>query len=322
MRPRWVQAAAAALALFVALVAAPPRAWAHDFLPGVLSLVERDPGSFDVRWTAPVDASGAPGEVRVVYPPGCEEQGAVLSCAGALSGPIAFEGLASSRVKVVVAVRWRDGHATDGIATGASPAFVVERGAPTSALAWVQTGAEHVLLGLDHVAFVVGLFVLVGRRPRTLVATITSFTVAHSVTLALASLRLVELPSAPVEATIAASVLLVAKEGTSAEPTLARTRPWLVAFLFGLVHGLGFADALEGLPLAAGSFAVALLSFNAGVELAQLAIVAALVLAGVTARRAGLSAAWRAGATRATCYALGALGAFWLFDRAYLVLNR
>ena len=125
------------------------------------------------------------------------------------------------------------------------------------------------------------------------------------------------------EATIAASVLLVAREAvSSSEPTLARTRPWLVAFLFGLVHGLGFAGALGELPLPQASFGVALVSFNVGVEIAQCVIVAALVLASILATRASVPAERRAQATRATSYVIGALGAWWLFDRAYLVLNR
>lgn len=321
-RSPWSLCLAVVVALLAALVLGERSASAHDYQPGVLSLVERAPGAFDVRWSEPVDASGVPGDVRVVYPPSCEARGAVLSCAGALHGDIAFEGVASARVKIVVAVRWRDGRTFEALATGASPRVTIEPGAPASALAWLGLGAEHVFTGPDHVAFVVGLFLIVGARWRLLFATITSFTVAHSVTLTLAALRVVELPSAPVEATIAASVLLVAKEGTSTEPTLARTRPWLVAFLFGLVHGLGFAGALGELPLADSSLGVALASFNGGVEIAQLGIVGALVLVSIVARRRGLAAERRAQATRATCYVLGALGAWWLFDRTYFVFNR
>ena len=298
-------------------------AWAHDFRPGVLSLDEAEPGRFDVAWTEPVDAVGEPGQVHIVYPPGCSpEAERTLSCKETLEGEIAFEGVASSRTKIVVTVRWRDGRTVDGVATGASPRVAIGPGAPTSLLQWIRLGAEHVFTGLDHVAFVVGLFLVVGARRRLLFTTITSFTIAHSLTLALAALHVVDLPRAPVEATIAASVLLVAKEATSSEPTLARTRPWLVAFLFGLVHGLGFAGALGELSLPTKSFGIALVSFNVGVEIAQCVIVAALVVASLLATRANVPAERRAQAARASCYVIGALGAFWLIDRAYLVLNR
>jgi hydrogenase/urease accessory protein HupE len=183
----------------------------------------------------------------------------------------------------------------------------------------MKLGTEHVFTGLDHVAFVVGLFLVVGPR-RRLLATITAFTIAHSLTLALAALHVVDLPRAPVEATIAASVLLVAREALASEPTLTRTKPWLVAFLFGLVHGLGFAGALGELPLPRASFGVALLAFNVGVEIAQLLIVAALVAVARLSTR--IPPEQRARGTRATCYVIGALGAWWFFDRAYFVLKR
>jgi hypothetical protein len=201
-------------------------------------------------------------------------------------------------------------------------------------------GTEHVFTGLDHVAFVVGLFLVVqtGRRSRSgtddappwrrLVSTITAFTLAHSLTLGLAAAHVVDLPRAPVEATIAASVLLVGREALGSEETLTRTRPWLVAFLFGLVHGLGFAGAIGELPLARASFGVALLSFNVGIEIAQLLIVGALLLAvHVASRKAATKGdakrrdRQRALAMRAACYAIGTLGAFWFFDRAYFVLR-
>ncbi len=320
--PRALGLLAFVLGLLVLLLIGERDALAHDLRPGVLALVEAEPGRFDVTWAEPVDTAGIPGSVHVLYPRGCAERDAVLSCKGPLEGAIEFDGIESARTKIVVTVRWKDGRTIDGVATAASPRVEVGRGAPGSVLQWIRLGTEHVFTGLDHVAFVLGLFLLVGARRRTLFTTITAFTIAHSLTLALAALRLVELPPAPVEATIAASVLLVAKEASSAEPTLARTRPWLVAFLFGLVHGLGFAGALGELPLPKSSFGVALVSFNVGVEIAQLVIVGALVLASTLATRAKVPEPQRAQATRATCYAIGALGAWWFFDRAYLVLNR
>jgi hypothetical protein len=306
----------------LALVALGGTALAHDFRPGVLSLIETSEGHFDVAWTEPVDAAGVAGGVHVVYPPGCAQHERTVTCKDTLTGEIAFEGISSARTKVVVTVRWKDGSTVDGVATGAAPRVSVRRAAPTSVVQWVRLGTEHVFTGLDHVAFVVGLFLVVGARGRRLFATVTAFTIAHSSTLALAALHVVELPRAPVEAAIALSVLLVAKEATSSEPTLARTQPWLVAFLFGLVHGLGFAGALGELPLPKGAFGVALVSFNVGVEIAQCVIVAALVLASILAARASVPVERRVQATRASSYLIGALGAWWLFDRAFVMFLR
>jgi len=313
-------------ALLVIALARPARA--HDFTPGVLALVEiaAEPGSFEVAWTEPVDSSGLTDRVHVYYPEHCTLEERVLRCGAAgLSGAIRFEGIPSVRTKVVVTVAWSDGRRLEAVATESSPAVDLGR-SPSTAWQWIGLGAEHVFTGLDHVAFVIGLFLVVGvrRGTRRLVGTVTAFTVAHSVTLALAARRVIELPREPVEAMIAASIVLVAREALSerdlgADETLTRSRPWLVAFLFGLVHGLGFAGALGELPLAPKTFGVALLSFNVGIELAQLAVLGALLALRRLGPRSGGSASK---ARTATCYALGAVGAFWFVGRTYLVLKR
>lgn len=288
---------------------------AHDLQPGVLSLAETERGRFDVVWSEPIDASGASDGIRIVYPPGCTQHDKRLTCEGELAGAIGFEGLRSSRTKIMVTVKRRDGRTEDGIATSNAPRVELGRG-ESGFTRWAQLGMEHVFTGFDHVAFVVGLFLVVGARRRLLLATVTAFTIAHSSTLALASLHVVSLPRAPVEATIAASVLLVAREALRDRETLTRTRPWLVAFVFGLVHGLGFAGALGELPLPKTSFVLALVSFNVGVELAQLVILGLLVLAAFVLQKR------QAVATRVAAYAIGILGAWWFIDRAYLVLKR
>jgi hypothetical protein len=151
-----------------------------------------------------------------------------------------------------------------------------------------------------------------------MIATVTAFTIAHSITLALAATHVLELASAPVEATIAASVVLVAVEATHRRPTLTRSYPWAVAGLFGLVHGLGFASALSEIGLPRGSSAVALVSFNVGVELAQLAIVGAFLLA---ARFVRLSPRREELTKTAACYALGAVGSYWLISRTAAIFS-
>lgn len=295
----------------VILLFAPP-ASAHGFNHGVLALHERPDGAFDVAWTPPVDTQQGDAPVEVLYPAGCTLAQQVLSCASGLDGEISFPGLAASRAQVIVMVQRRSGVRTELVATPARPTVRVDGGDATWTR-WVRTGFEHVLTGLDHVAFVVGLFLVVGAR-RRLIATVTAFTVAHSVTLALGATRLLELPRAPVEATIAASVLLVSSEALHDRPTITRTRPSVVAFLFGLVHGLGFAGALSETGLPRGALGLALVSFNVGVELAQLVIVAALLLLSrlpLPAERA----------RRVACYVLGSAGAYWFFDRTLALLT-
>jgi hydrogenase/urease accessory protein HupE len=185
-----------------------------------------------------------------------------------------------------------------------------QRGMGEIAWAYAALGVEHILSGVDHLLFVISLLFLVGFR-RQLVWTITAFTVAHSLTLGLAALGWLVLRSPPVEATIALSIVLVAGEALHREPTLSRRWPAAVAFLFGLVHGLGFAGALQAIGLPEQHLLLALLTFNVGVELGQLAVVA---LAFVVAR---LLAAWP-GAIRArtpALYGIGGIAAYWSCSR-------
>lgn len=301
--------AARALLLALAVLLFAGRALAHEFEPGVLALVETGPGRFAVRWTPPTEEG-----VRIVYPGGCALAGAELVCERGLEGPIVFEGLERA-TKIVVSVRFRAGPPHESVATHASPSVAVGPSPSSSAASFVRLGAEHVFGGFDHVAFVVGLFLIVGAR-RRLVGTVTAFTVAHSLTLALASMDVLALPRAPVEATIAASVLLVGTEALSTRPTATRRWPWAVAFAFGLVHGLGFAGALGELGLPRETRAVTLLSFNAGVEIAQLAIVLVLV----AGERALGTRGGRAPRT-ALAYVVGTLGAYWLWDRAAAIFT-
>ena len=310
---------------------------AHDFRPGVLSLSETEPGVFLVGWTEPVDAA-RPLEVRVRFPSHCEHTGNRLECGErGLTGEITFPGLSDPRVRVVVVVTRLDGDRFEAIASGSVPRISLDR--PGSSLvAWIHIGSEHVIGGLDHLAFVLGLLLVVGLHARRLAATITAFTVGHSITLALATLGVVQLASAPVEATIAASVLLVAREGMPAaetrtstgdvsqeglslsrQTTVTRRFPWLVAGLFGLVHGLGFAGALAALGLPEGNEGAALLGFNVGVELGQLAVVALAATLVLIARRARSFPQARARVL--TCYVLGAFAAWWVIDRTLGVIT-
>jgi hydrogenase/urease accessory protein HupE len=179
------------------------------------------------------------------------------------------------------------------------------------AVDYTSLGVEHILTGFDHLLFVVALTLLV-RRGRRLLATITAFTLAHSVSLALTVLGLVHVPSPPVEASIALSIVLVCAECLRPGDSLTRRAPWAVAFAFGLLHGLGFASALLDLGVPERHLPTALLCFNVGVELGQLAIIAVVVGLRRLAGWLRLDRAWmRSG----VIYAMGGLAAFWSIDR-------
>ena len=180
---------------------------------------------------------------------------------------------------------------------------------------YVALGVEHILLGMDHLLFVLGLFFLV-RTSRSLVITLTAFTVAHSLTLAAAVLGVVAVDRGPVEAAIALSIVLLAREivvGQRGASHLVHRQPWLVAFGFGLLHGFGFASALGAIGLRSGDIPAALLSFNLGVETGQLAVVAVFLGCRQLTRTTRLPAApyWQP----ALGYGLGTLATVWLIDR-------
>ncbi len=173
-------------------------------------------------------------------------------------------------------------------------------------------GVEHILLGPDHLLFVLGLLLLVGSG-RSLIAAITAFTIAHSVTLALAVFGLVTLKTAPMEACIALSIVMLARETLTESNTLSKQFPWVVAFGFGLLHGLGFAGALSEVGLPEDRIPLALVSFNVGVELGQLLFVWVIWQCGKIARRKG--AEWGRLVRTCTAYGMGSIGIFWVFDR-------
>jgi hydrogenase/urease accessory protein HupE len=180
---------------------------------------------------------------------------------------------------------------------------------------YVALGIEHILLGVDHLLFVFGLLLIVNGA-WMLVKTITAFTVAHSITLALATLGLVHVPSRPVDASIALSIAFLGAEilrARQGRPGLAASRPWVVAFAFGLLHGLGFAGALTQLGLAPREIPLALLFFNIGVEIGQLMFVAVCLAVAWALRQ--LRVSWPRWAAPLPAYAIGTVAAFWFIER-------
>jgi hydrogenase/urease accessory protein HupE len=182
---------------------------------------------------------------------------------------------------------------------------------------YVGLGISHILFGIDHLLFVFCLLLLV-RDTRKLLLTVTAFTVAHSITLTAATLGIVHVPTVPVEATIALSIVFLAREllsGEAGRSTVTRTYPWIVAFSFGLLHGLGFASALAEIGLPQGEIPLALFAFNLGVELGQLAFIAVVLSVWRLVRLLAVDNATPAFAPRLTGYAVGITASFWIFAR-------
>ncbi|MCR9277327.1 MAG: HupE/UreJ family protein [Pseudomonadaceae bacterium] len=272
------------------------QAKAHEVRPAYLELTEIENGVFDVLWKQPVLSDRRlPLEPR--FPENCEvtQRSPSEHTGDALidqirlacdltTGEIGIDGLAQTLTDVLLRMRYFNGDELTVVLRPDSPSFELASDAP-GATAYLWLGVEHLVFGIDHVLFVLALLLLI-RAFKPLVLTITAFTIAHSITLALTVLGVVTLPSLPVEACIALSILFVAREIIVDNPdTLARRKPWLIAFLFGLLHGFGFAGALAEIGLPDNALALALLLFNVGIELGQLAVIAAAFLLVSIARR-------------------------------------
>ena len=323
----------------LALLALPHSAAAHNLAPAYLELREQADGGVAVLWKLPaVMPRGARLAPELPCPdadaPSADLEGDAvvfrwrLACARSLVGQrIAVAGLAGSGTDALVRVALADGRELRAILSASAPALTVPARERASAVlaSYAGLGIEHLWTGLDHLLFVAGLTLLLGATRRLVVA-ITAFTAGHSATLALAALGVVHVPQALVEIAIAATIVVLAlglaREASPAAspPRGVARRPALLPFAFGLLHGLGFAGALGELGLPAHAIPLALFSFNLGIELGQLGVVAALLTAAAAALRA--AGAQRSGAQlpslarEAATSALGALGVFWFLERA------
>jgi hypothetical protein len=319
---------ALATLLLVGLVAAP--ATAHRLAPSYLELRELEDGAFAVLWRTPaLVARGARLAPRLPCEPGEAPRAEVevtalvwrstIHCPRGLVGEeLRVDGLAGSGSDALVRVAFADGRELRAVLIAARPALVVpaRESAAAVAAAYLRLGVAHLASGLDHLLFVLGLVGLL-RGGRRLVLAVSAFTLGHSATLAAASLGLVRVPAAPVEVAIAASLvalaLALARPDRGASSRLAR-RPALLPFGFGLLHGLGFAGALSAAGLPAHALPLALLSFNLGIELGQLGVVA---LALPVLRAFGAAPLPRNGfVCELPATALGAAGVYLVLDRA------
>ena len=285
-----------------------------------MELRETSPGTFLWQWTA--TERPVVGVLTPRWPAGCESDESALRCGPeGLSGAFEIAGVGSGYSAVLVKVYWIDGQSSVYTLTEAVPKVRLfgsaddKRNMLDIGGAYLVLGIEHILTGFDHLLFVIGLLFLVGFN-RRLVFTVTAFTLAHSLTLALSALGLLTLRPAPVEATIALSIALVVAEALGGERTLARRWPALVAFSFGLVHGLGFAGALKDIGLPQNHLPIALLTFNLGVEAGQLLVIGAAFAVYRLLSRAPLFVATRTPAL----YAIGAVAAYWSIGRIANIL--
>ncbi len=307
---------------------------ADEFKPAYLQLQQIDAVTYDVLWKTPAvdeytilkvqpefppDVSEVSAR-RITYADGAAVQRWRIHAPGGLDGAtIAFSNLSLTRIDVLVRVARSDGTVQLERVLPLSPSFEVK--ASPGALEVVRTytvlGVEHILTGFDHLLFVLGLLVLVGGVKR-LLQTVTAFTLAHSITLALATLGVVHVPGSLVEAAIALSILFVALEIVQqrrGRQGLTSRAPWIVAFSFGLLHGLGFASALAEIGLPQNSIALALLFFNVGVEIGQVMFIGAVLVTIRLARRL-LAGRWDLGpAPLAAAYLIGGLSSYWVLVR-------
>jgi hypothetical protein len=304
---------------------------AHEVRPGYLAVRQTGAENFDVQWRVPAKGdlrlslhARLPENCRELVPRSSHFGGGAhterwsVACTGGLTGrTIAIDGLNATLTDVLVRLERSDGTTQVTRLSPAEPSFVVET-APSAidvAGTYLGLGVEHILLGIDHLLFVLALLILVEGR-RRLVGTITAFTLAHSLTLAAATLGFVNIPQTPVEAIIALSIVFVAGEIVHARcgrPGLTQRWPWLVAFTFGLLHGFGFAGALTEIGLPAEAVPLALLFFNVGVEAGQLLFVGAcLVLTAAVSRARIQTPTWAWGGP---AYGIGGVAAFWAIER-------
>jgi hydrogenase/urease accessory protein HupE len=310
---------------------------AHELQPGFLELKEVAPGRYETLWKQP-SVGAERMRITPVFPEQCRQVGeartersgtawltrARVECDRGLAGqPLAMEGLEAFSTDVLVRLEHLDGAVETHVLKPVDP-VVTLRAAGDSARgigAYLYLGIEHILLGVDHLLFVLGLLLIVADR-WMLVKTITAFTLAHSITLAVATLGIAQVSPAPLNVAIALSILFLGPEIVRTwrgETSLSIRHPWVVAFGFGLLHGFGFASGLKALGLPQGEIPLALLLFNLGVEIGQLAFVI-LVLLLLRAFRI-LEIHWPRAIQRLPGYLVGTMGAYWTFQRLAILLR-
>ncbi len=320
------------LALAMLVLAVPFSASAHEARPAYLQIDQVGPARYNVLWRTPL-LSGmrlpvvlrfsdgiklVTGPAERELPDSLVERSIIEVPDGLVGQRITFLGLQASITDVLVRVKLKDGTVTTTLVRPSQPWIEVQAKESSFQVVkvFVLEGIEHILFGFDHLLFVLALMLIV-RSTRTLLLTITAFTVAHSVTLTFATLGWVTLPSGPVEIMIAFSIALVAAEIVAMQrgkTSLTISAPWIVAFAFGLLHGFGFASALKNLGLPQGDIPLALFCFNVGVEIGQLMFVAVMLALAALVRK--LFEVPRR-ALEFSAYGIGIVAAFWTLERLH-----
>jgi hydrogenase/urease accessory protein HupE len=326
------------LLLSVAGALLAPTAQAHEVRPGYLELQQTAPDTYDLLFKLPAlgeefrlglyvslpEGTQDVATPRALFTGGAYIERRTIRREGGLTGQsIAVEGLSSTFTDVLVRVQDLDGTTHTDRLTPTRPSFVVTSAPGTAevALTYLQLGIEHILLGVDHLLFVLGLVLLVNNR-WMLIKTITAFTVAHSITLAVATFGYATIPVPPLNAAIALSILFLGPEIMRARrggTSLTIRQPWIVAFGFGLLHGFGFASGLTQMGLPQNDISMALFSFNVGVELGQLGFVALVLLLEKSFKV--LEVRWPRAIELVPAYAVGGLGAYWTIDRVIVMVG-
>jgi len=309
---------------------------AHEITPAYLEVRETRLGEFNVLWkTPPLDDPSLPVEpsfsgstekisgIVTRTTPGTVSRTWALRAPAMRGQSLRIEMPASMVMDVLVRFAFADGTAWTHRLTAQQPSAII----PARQTAWsvsgvyAKLGIEHILFGIDHLLFVLGLLLLVHDR-WMLIRTVTAFTVAHSLTLAIATFGYASAPAPPLNAAIALSILFLGPEIVRmwrGQTSITIRRPWVVAFCFGLLHGLGFASALTGAGLPRSDLPLALFAFNVGVEIGQVAFVGLVVALERSFRQ--LEIRWPGWVLRAPGYAIGSLGAFWTIQRTLMMFQ-
>jgi hydrogenase/urease accessory protein HupE len=311
---------------------------AHPLMNAYLEMVESNDGTTSVIWRHPSSAATGmnleplyPAGVKTVQtlPPQDESgfvrehyllQGAPRFWSGCAIG---LKGTTSGATEVLVRLKLANGQTQVAVLRSPADVFTVpeQAGRGQATAAYFQLGLDHILKGVDHLLFVLGLLILVPKR-MMLIKTITAFTVAHSITLAIATLGYASVPLPPLNVAIALSIFYLGPEIVRKQrgnTSLTIEHPWLVAFVFGLLHGFGFASGLTSLGLPQTDIPFALLMFNLGVEFGQLCFVFIILALVHSFNR--LEIVWPRWVAALPCYTVGSLGAFWTIQRAVILFQ-
>jgi len=341
-----------ALLILVLLAALACDVFAHEMRPAYLELRQTGSETYATRWKVPGRGENLRLGLYVQFPADCtnvtEPRSTMVNnafterwtvkCAGGLAGStINIAGLSATMTDVLVRLERLDGTTQVTRVMPSAPSFVVAAapGALDVARTYTILGVEHILSGIDHLLFILALLLIcletgarghvttfralhfsLDTRYWTLLKTVTAFTISHSITLTLAALGYIHIPQAPVEAAIALSIVFIASEilhGRQGRIGLTARAPWVVAFSFGLMHGLGFASGLSEAGLPDGHIPTALLFFSFGVETGHFLFIGAVLALLALACRVKLpNPQW---VQLITPYAIGSVAMFWVIQR-------